>query len=733
MDRVLRFKHHLRPVRVDDGLVLLLGEREQFLLQGRSYALLAPLIDGRRSVLELIQQLSQEAPPTDIYYAISQLDRRGYLVEVADEISPEVAAFWHALGIDAALATSRLRDTPVAVQALGSEDAAELAGALVDAGVELRDDAPTRIFVTGDYLDPSLDAWNREAREKRVRWTLVKPAGPAAFIGPLFRPDQGPCWDCLSHRLRENRPAEAFIRRRSGARGPLTPPRAATRASVGAALRFAAMTLARWIAEGERGIIDDHLLTLEIAAPRVDTHAVLRRPECATCGDRGLGQRRMLEPVVLASRPKRFTDDGGHRIASPEETLARLLPRLSPVTGVLSSSGPVEGLDHPLRPVYGASYAVCPSEGAPTVEAFQRRANGKGRTPVQAHVSALCEAIERYSAIWQGDEPSRRARRADLGDEGVPPSALLNFSEAQYRARDAWNARIKDPSHQIPLPFDESVEIDWTPAWSLTHSLRRYLPTAYCYVDPPTPSERRFFCYNSNGHAAGNCLEEAILQGFLELVERDAFAIWWYNRVRRPGVALQRFEEPYFVELEAHYRAMGFRVWVLDITSDLEIPTFVALARHEENGRFSVGFGCHLEARLGVQRALTELNQLFDPRGDGPTPWDPAELEEASFLYPDADLPPRAEGDFPELWGDDLRGDVATCVRRAARSGLETIVLDQTRPDTGLHVVKVAVPGLRHFRPQLAPGRLYDVPVRLGWRARPETEASLNRALLFPT
>jgi ribosomal protein S12 methylthiotransferase accessory factor len=80
---------------------------------------------------------------------------------------------------------------------------------------------------------------------------------------------------------------------------------------------------------------------------------------------------------------------------------------------------------------------------------------------------------------------------------------------------------------------------------------------------------------------------------------------------------------------------------------------------------------------------------------------------------------------------NDLREDVRECVARASRAGLETLVLDQTRPDVGLSVVKVVVPGLRHFWPRLGPGRLYDVPVRLGWRDTPLTESQLNPAPLF--
>jgi len=55
---------------------------------------------------------------------------------------------------------------------------------------------------------------------------------------------------------------------------------------------------------------------------------------------------------------------------------------------------------------------------------------------------------------------------------------------------------------------------------------------------------------DSNGCAAGNTLEEAIVQGFLELVERDAYAIWWYNRLQRPEVDLSQFNDSYLRDLQ---------------------------------------------------------------------------------------------------------------------------------------------------------------------------------------
>jgi ribosomal protein S12 methylthiotransferase accessory factor len=65
-------------------------------------------------------------------------------------------------------------------------------------------------------------------------------------------------------------------------------------------------------------------------------------------------------------------------------------------------------------------------------------------------------------------------------------------------------------------------------------------------------------------------------------------------------------------------------------------------------------------------------------------------------------------------------------VRTAERAGLDFLVLDQTRADIVVPVARVIVPGLRHFYRRFAPGRLYDVPVKLGWRDRPVLEDEVN-------
>ena len=102
-----------------------------------------------------------------------------------------------------------------------------------------------------------------------------------------------------------------------------------------------------------------------------------------------------------------------------------------------------------------------------------------------------------------------------------------------------------------------------------------------------------------------------MLQGMLELVERDAVALWWYTRARRPGIDLSRSRSPYVSDVVDAYAALGRDVWALDLTTDLGIPAVAALSCRSEDGRsVTLGFGAHLDAEVALGRALSELVQM---------------------------------------------------------------------------------------------------------------------------
>src|SRR5262249_6818107 len=124
-----------------------------------------------------------------------------------------------------------------------------------------------------------------------------------------------------------------------------------------------------------------------------------------------------------------------------------------------------------------------------------------------------------------------------------------------------------------------------------------------------------------NGNAAGNTLEEAILQAFCEICERDAVALWWYNRALRPAFDLDSLREPYIDTLREFYSGMNRSLEVIDLTTDLGIPTSAALAHPVQD--VLLGFGARLDVRIAVLRALTEVNQflpaVINRKADGST------------------------------------------------------------------------------------------------------------------
>jgi ribosomal protein S12 methylthiotransferase accessory factor len=270
----------------------------------------------------------------------------------------------------------------------------------------------------------------------------------------------------------------------------------------------------------------------------------------------------------------------------------------------------------------------------------------------------------------------------------------------------------------------------------------RYLPTSFCYYGYKNP-DPLFARADSNGCAAGSVMEEAVLQGMLELIERDAVALWWYTSLRRPAVDLETFDDPYVAGVCRHYNELRREVWALDITSDIGVPTFAALSRRVDKAEEDIiyGFGAHLDPSVALTRALTELNQALEavPTANGPESsrtyraspeaihwWRTVKTADASYLVPDLELAPRRLQDFNDLASNDLRQDIVTCGELTARRGIEIFVLDQTRPDVGFSVARVVAPGLRHFWPRFGPGRLYDVPLREGWIPRPLCERELN-------
>ena len=631
----------------------------------------------------------------------------------------------------------------VGLIALADIDAAPLRTTLTAAGhvvVDADVEHDATVVLVDDYLNAALPDLNARQLALGRPWLLARPGGQVIWVGPYLVPDETGCWECLADRLRQARQVETYLGSRVG--HLVHPPYTADPA----AMALTAGIVVDWLASSASAGFGADLRTYVRADGTLTRHHLVRRPQCPACGDGSHTSERPLEPVDLQSSPKAFRADGGHRNSNPAATFAKYQHHISPITGAVTALEVTPTGDSPLINVVFAGHNLALRRGnlAGLKSGLRQSSAGKGITPEQARASGLCEALERFSGNFTGTEPRRHGTLDELGDHAIDPRSVVHWSEQQYAQRRPGEDRV-DGFNIVPKPYDPEMELDWSPLWSLTDGVHKWLPTQMLYYGYPFPEEQFFAWGDSNGNAAGNTLEEAIVQGFFELVERDAVALWWYNRLRRPSVDLSSFDDPYIGHLVNHYASLNREVWTLDLTSDLGIPVVAAISRRTDRAPEEIlfAFGAHFDPHIAAVRALTEMNQFLpavinvDRDGryafDDPDAvhwWKTASLEREPYLVP-ADGAATRMGNWVDRSTDDSAEDVRIAQRIVEERGLEFLVLDQTRPDIGLPVAKVVVPGLRHFWARLGPGRLYDVPVELGWLPAPLAEDELNPIGMF--
>ncbi|MEU6284546.1 TOMM precursor leader peptide-binding protein [Streptomyces sp. NPDC047028] len=754
---LLGFRPHLRVEHVPGEAVYVLTGSRATALHGRHIARLAPLLDGTRNMAELIRQTEGALGAEQTRSLVDRLRTAG-LVTSRDPGDPGCPkgepAYWETARLDGTQA-ARAR-TAATVRALSAGAARAVARsalhlALSDAGLTVTDadtaaGADLSIVLCDDYLDPALRAVDEEHREAGRPWLPVLVHGTEIHVGPFLGVPERACWSCLADRLWRGRQIEAHIQRALGRTGPLPGPDCALPAAIRSGLGLAALEAVKWLAgyrhPGQRSLWVLNTLTMESAH-----HPVPRRPQCASCGDPGLVAARVTGPLRLRRRTKTDTTGGGHRALTPDEFQARYGHLVDEVTGLVrdirqDSRGPefLNSFHAGLNPV------TAPNGVAGLRTGLRATCGGKGTTALQARTGALAEALERCSGYFQGDEATVHGSYGSLAADAIHPDAVQLYDPRQFAGRAEWNA-THAPAQQICDPLPEDAEIEWTPVWSLTERRHKLLPTAFLYYDVPQREGAAYCMGTSNGAAAGGTLEDAVLQGTLELIERDAVAQWWYNRLRLPGVDLDAFADDWTREMRSVHASLNRDVWALDLTSDLGVPVFAAVSRRTDKPAQDLmfGFGAHLDPRVALRRALTELNQLLPPvalaapDGTGYDVRDPLTLdwlrtattEHQPYVTADPARPFTTPDTHAYAPRADLLDDVEALRDLLGGHGLEMLVLDQTRPDVGLPVVKVVVPGLRPHWPRFAPGRLYDAPVARGLLREPTAYDDLNPYPLF--
>jgi oxazoline/thiazoline synthase len=356
----------------------------------------------------------------------------------------------------------------------------------------------------------------------------------------------------------------------------------------------------------------------------------------------------------------------------------------------------------------------------------RRFVSGRGVTPQAARQSCLAESAERWCAIYSEAMPTVWASEDELGAAGITPHSLLMISERQFNQVDKWNREVA-PEHYLPTRRASSQTIGWIEAYSITRNEKVLVPMAHCILGYPLAREQGFPVPDSSGLAAGKQIETCVETGLLELIERDATSIWWYNRIPRPPLRVDRENCPLLADFEGWVERCGRKLRLLDLTTDLGVPVAAGLSCNREGRDLSFGFSAGWTKEAACYGALGELIQFevtkhFHQKKSGRSKsilsWCVnASEDDHRFLQPA----------ISKQVARTLKiSNISKVIDELQQKGIEVIILVLVKPNMHSFAVRVLAPGLRHIAPRFGPGRLYDVPVALGWQTSKLREDELN-------
>lgn len=325
---------------------------------------------------------------------------------------------------------------------------------------------------------------------------------------------------------------------------------------------------------------------------------------------------------------------------------------------------------------------------------------GKGTDARGAWLSAVMEAIERVSAE-EVDEAS---------------TVHATFDALQTASGDAV---ALDPE-SFCLPPESTYRPDRNLPWVGGHDLIQDQPVWLAgdlAVNPPR--DGLLANIDTNGLASGNTHLEAVVHGICEVIERDAFSqvdfcamfADSHDRTMPVRTVDPATLPPLAASVVERLRAAGQHVVVQDITSDLGVATFAAYVLEPSYPTSAgtapmlfLGLGAHPDSGVAVVRALVEANQARLARIQGARDsynTAPAHLRTTTLLDVLRRLAPAPVVSFEEVPSspsDDLLDDLELLLGRLRSRGLERcVVVDLTRRDLDIPVVRVRVPGLSSF------------------------------------
>jgi len=385
--------------------------------------------------------------------------------------------------------------------------------------------------------------------------------------------------------------------------------------------------------------------------------------------------------IALKDAYKGYTLDQD-KIVSPEETVRRFRERLQNVDlDILKETVRIDN-GRLAIPVY---FSVCGRDAEAVIGT--RKQMGKGGTPNQSEASAVMELAERFSlfSFIKNPENFRVEEYRNIRDHTLPFEMIARSVHDDSGDLDA----AREIFSRLPLK--------WTWGYNLTRQEAVLIPFDW------------FFAINEfNGASAGNGVEEAILQGICEVVERHVSSLVSRGRLKTPAIDLASVVDPLVAEMIGKYRRSGIQLFASDFTLNMGIPSVGVLAydpaTFPEKSEIVWTAGTTPDPQKALGRALTEVAQLagdFNTGSNYVASGLPKfrDLSDADFvLHSDEQIELLR---LPDLSDANIRVEVENCIRAVARTGMDIIVVDVTHPRLGIPAFYTMMPGA-HFRERAA-------------------------------
>lgn len=239
-----------------------------------------------------------------------------------------------------------------------------------------------------------------------------------------------------------------------------------------------------------------------------------------------------------------------------------------------------------------------------TVKGTGLGSNGKGVSEELARASAYAEFMERLQSGFMGLHLVEPIVYND--------SVLLTKEELLENCKDILSASAKTLAKFSPKSFtperlaDKLMELDGNTGTIEAAPFYNPLKEEVCYVPICLV---RSVC-GSNGLAAGNSVEEALVQGFSEIIERYARTRIAIEKLTPPTIPEEYIKQcPVAYKIITQVRAAGYDVIIKDCSLGEGFPVVAVVYLDKVNHTYHVHMGASPVFEIALERSLTESFQ----------------------------------------------------------------------------------------------------------------------------